>query len=139
MRGHSGKSAAPRERKALRPKGLTCSGPRRQAVSRLVGLLSSPPARWRAYMIAASGRQARFSLISLAIPGLPRTTRSWLGVVRSRKNLLTTSCGLPCCSHKFTSRAICAMSAAMLRQHPRMTSATKGTSFGAGKIARVLI
>jgi len=31
------------------------------------------------------------------------------------------------------------MSAAMLRQHPRMTSATKGTTFGSGKIARVLI
>jgi len=27
----------------------------------------------------------------------------------------------------------------MLRQDPRMTSATKGTSFGAGTIARVLI
>jgi len=26
------------------------------------------------------------------------------------------------------------MSAAMLRQDPRMTSATKGTSFGAGKL-----
>src|SRR5262249_40569364 len=36
MRGHSGKSAAPRELKLCGREAFTCSGPRRQAASRLI-------------------------------------------------------------------------------------------------------
>src|SRR5258708_5348237 len=94
MRGHSGKSAAPRERQLCGQEALLV------AVLDVRLRLGSPPTtspspRWRAYMAAGSQRQARcrlFSLISLVIPALSWTTRTCPGRQMGRKNLPTTSC-----------------------------------------------
>src|SRR5471030_1062079 len=48
---------SPRDGNALRPGGLTCSGPRRPAASRLSPTTSLSP-KWRVYMAAFPGRQA---------------------------------------------------------------------------------
>src|ERR1700730_942412 len=71
MHGHSGKSAAPARIKLCGQDGLTCSGPRRQAASRLAPT-TSPPARWRAYMAAAVGRQACCGALPIDIVGYSR-------------------------------------------------------------------
>ncbi len=68
MHGHSGKSAAPARKKLCGQDGLTCSGPRRQAASRLAPT-TSPPARWRAYMAAAVRRQACCDALLIDIVG----------------------------------------------------------------------
>src|SRR5882672_5405216 len=68
MHGHSGKSAAPARKKLCGQDGLTCSGPRRQAASRLAPT-TSPPARWRAYMAAAVRRQACCGALLIDIVG----------------------------------------------------------------------
>ena len=78
MRGHSGKSAAPRERQLCGPEALLVAVP---DVRLRLGFspTTSPSPRWRAYMAAGSQRQARcrlFSLILLAIPAIrPRLVR----------------------------------------------------------------
>jgi hypothetical protein len=71
MHGHSGKSAAPARIKLCGQDGLTCSGPRRQAASRLAPT-TSPPARWRAYMAAAVRRQACCGALLIDIVGYSR-------------------------------------------------------------------
>src|SRR5207342_439432 len=71
MHGHSGKSAAPARINLCGQDGLTCSGPRRQAASRLAPT-TSPPARWRAYMAAAVRRQACCDALLIDIVGYSR-------------------------------------------------------------------
>src|SRR5260370_42364266 len=71
MHGHSGKSAAPARIKLCGQDGLTCSGPRRRAGSRLAPT-TSPPARWRAYMAAAVRRQACGGALLIDIVGYSR-------------------------------------------------------------------
>jgi len=92
-------------------------------------------------MARISQRQAQsavLSLISLVIPGVSRTTRSCLRPWTVRKNLPTTSCGLPGRLHHVYFARRVGYVVLMSRPNLRVMSATKGT-FGAGEIVRAFV